>query len=42
VPDIDWVEEMVLAADIIMNNLLKVARLQRFFCWRFLLKAEKR
>jgi len=41
VPDMDWAEWMVLAADGILNDLLKIAGLQRFFCWRFILKAKK-
>ena len=41
VPRSPLVENMVLAVDGWLNRLVHVTRTERFFCWRFLLRAQK-
>ncbi len=41
VPNIKIVKKAVMAIDRVMDKLLSLLRLQRYFCWRYLLRAVK-
>jgi len=40
-PDIDFLDQILINFDHLICNLLKLLGCQKFFCWRYLIKAEK-
>lgn len=41
VPEIRWVESLLLWFDRFLNNTLKILKLQKYFCWRYLIYAAR-